>query len=523
MLTNHSKETGKESNNSDIDDDMVYDIAKLEIAPLVSIERSAYDQLYDYIRTEVLKSRRFSQFPKPFSPLSKFVIRFVLAILGTTWGIPWWSIAVEGIESIIPDGFFQNILTIIFATGEIVTVGADGLWIMLELGDDWLRIKSKEEMVLIGNKEKKYKRLLENGCILTVSSVLAITSCISPVYAIVKYSQGAKKYTAIFTLIGNFGKGIYGYSKLIKQFIIKPANQFAHYKDYEKRSLYEHKKELLEAIDYELSLRTLDQLDEFSTTDEILIHFENNLKQLRQQSRWLKYIGSVIAYPSASLVAVSSTTVGFYLIKEAFEKGIYDNVWVSTPIAILADIPSAVVNFISTKAVLEKIVNIVISVLFKKKMDYNKQDIFKQVSCLFLCLTSPAAAAYITYKTLNDKSVPKMLTCLATISIGSARILFSNFTLNYIASRLILRLGDVMRKESRSKHLRLTDFRRILPNTQLRFFQSTNSSTKEESVIELTTIIQPPTYKGQKKSDCETVHEQIIMDNSITSTKKLGI
>jgi hypothetical protein len=423
----------------------------------------------DYINEQLLKSGKNYKLPAHPAPLLKVFTRTGIVLLGATWGIPWWSIALEAIQKIIPDGVAQQILMGLFAVGEVITVGADGAWIMLELGDDWMRIKTKEEEKLPQNKDSSFLKSLRNGSVLAVSSVFATASCISPVYAILKYAGGESKYTAIFTLVGNFGKGVYGYSKLINKFVVNPVETCIH-RDEETKRLVRSKKKLIESIDIELAKKKRAPLSSFDSAECFFSHLSQNTATINRESRTLSVTKACVAYPGAALIAISSTIVGFYLVKEAFQKNIYNNPYVAVPIALLADLPSAVVNFISTKSVLEKIVASPSLIFSKNKGGLSFVDITRQTCCLLGSLAAPTAASYITYNTLNQASVPMPIVLIATVSIGSARIIFSNFTLNNIAERAILFSGDIIGKESCRANLRLKNVREALSRTRLRFF-----------------------------------------------------
>jgi hypothetical protein len=171
------------------------------------LARFKLEALEEYVQKNVFENTNFR--------LSKFEknLRRALAVLGASWGVPWRNAAAQA--AII----FSNVdaraaFETIFAGGIVITVGADGLWLMLEVGKMY-GSKSIEEKRITKNTESRLVRVTEK----LFPCLFAFISCIPPVYASTKYNSGAQQFLGIITFIDNYGYGLYGYSKLTRTYM----------------------------------------------------------------------------------------------------------------------------------------------------------------------------------------------------------------------------------------------------------------------------------------------------------------
>lgn len=359
----------------------------------------------------------------------------LLALFGAAWGTPWINAAAGG-AIIFPESA-QKIFEKIFSAGIVITVGGDGLWIMLEHAKSALE-KSAEETALTTKKESTALKISK----VAFPVIFSALSCISPVYASIKYNAGLDKFLGIITLIGNFGYGCYGYKKFIEHSpeIILNALRFAHLvrNNPQQQALAETRGKLVGG--------TLEFLrDPNSTTarldaDQLV---QNLLLQADNAPVSTRYAQKALQLFFATVISFSASMVGVYLSKEAL-KNIFHNAMGAYILAVIAEFPGFVVGMVSTYAILDRLFNVISC---EKNVD-PKRIMFNQIypmlsfiipALIFLtALTAPSAGTYVTYETLEKEGVNPILKWIATSSIIAARVIFSNFTLNNLAEDIAL-------------------------------------------------------------------------------------
>lgn len=123
----------------------------------------------------------------------------VMGFLGALWGLPWMQVSAEA-ATVFSSPLSREIFSILFPIGIVVTVGADGLWILLNVA----RKIANEARIVV----------LRSG----ITFICAALSCIPAVYAAFIYNHGLGKLLALITFVGNMGYGLYGYSSLFRTF-----------------------------------------------------------------------------------------------------------------------------------------------------------------------------------------------------------------------------------------------------------------------------------------------------------------
>ena len=84
-----------------------------------------------------------------------------LALLGLSSGLSWRQAASDA-AGFLPEGDLRNSFAEIFAFGIVVTVGIDGLWIMLEVGKS-ISSKSKLEKLLTEKDWSTCEKITRTG------------------------------------------------------------------------------------------------------------------------------------------------------------------------------------------------------------------------------------------------------------------------------------------------------------------------------------------------------------------------
>ena len=59
-------------------------------------------------------------------------LKAALMILGALWGVPWIQPSYNA-ATIFPSEGAQEVIGNFFSAGIVITVGADGLWVMIEI------------------------------------------------------------------------------------------------------------------------------------------------------------------------------------------------------------------------------------------------------------------------------------------------------------------------------------------------------------------------------------------------------
>lgn len=311
--------------------------------------------------------------------LSTF-ITVLLGLIGAFSGIPWIH-AASSAAVIFPEGFLREWGEILFAAGIVITVGADGLWIMLQISKQFFL----NQTLQTANLRKKPYEMTKWGA----SLLCAMIGSLPAVYATATYNTGAEKFLAILTFIAHLGYGLYGYSTLIGGIIEKLTTSKAT----------------------------------FSIT---------------QQEPMMK---KAIQLFSAITVSLGAGLVDLFLIKHFIVHSMTENPALIYGLALLIAIPNMVINFISTRELSGKIID---KFFYGRQFDpllyslYPKLSTVLPLTIFLIALTAPSAGAYITYSTLSmEKSIPEVVIWLAVSSIITARFFFSTFTLNRLINEVI--------------------------------------------------------------------------------------
>jgi len=381
--------------------------------------------LEDYFRHYLLDNERHT-ISRP-----ELSLRLLAALFGAGWGTPWTQ-AASGAALIFPDNVSRKIFANIFAGGIVVTVGADGLWIMLEIGKS-LGAKTALEKKLTAKESGRCIKISK----ITFPALFALLSCIPSVYATVKYNTGAKKFLGIITLVGNYGNGFYGYHKLLEAIFgkIDSKRNGTQVLDARKARILANIDNVirgtLEVTDKEMLIRNI---MDFSAVAENNVS-ECNILSARKSFQAIFTLA----------IASSSSLVDIFLTKEFLAKNILKNGFFDYVTAIVSEVPSAVVTCISSYFALGRFFDFLrcrsddpITQLTKEM--YPKTMFSASFLLLLLSLTAPTAAAYITYSTLGGENIDKGMQWSATAAMIAARLLFSNFTLNNLVKDAALTL-----------------------------------------------------------------------------------
>lgn len=404
-LTNNPSERPKSPN-------LKYTLQNNDSFPLEEI-------INKYLRDELLEI-----------PSSKkiFFIRLILGLMGSIWGVPWMT-ASGNAARILPEGPGRDFLRKLFSTGIVITVGGDGLWLMLTLGDA-LKAKYPEEKILIANVESK----LQHGLRLTNTTILSLLSCVSSVFAAFKYNSGNNKFLSIIILFVNFCYGLYGYSVLIEKII--------------------HRIKLLKYPEYS-QLSTIKErwLLKLHCAIESNINIPNDIKESKQFIKFIDQLNIQDKMPdpgklrikktgqavSSIPVVMVATIVSFYLSKEAANETVTTNEPGSIILSIFAELPGFVINVISTFVVSGELYDLLScqKESWNQTVDHSIARKVKVSVAFIVSLGAPTAAAYITYTTLQDQSLNQGLILAGAAAISMVRIIFSNFTLSNLFDKAI--------------------------------------------------------------------------------------
>ena len=447
----------------------IYDHDSADLAekqPLINNEliRGDLTELEQYLQAYVLdNSHRIPSYQKGMLAL--------LALFGAAWGTPWIKAAAGG-AIIFPESV-RKAFEKIFSVGIVITVGGDGLWIMLEHAKSALR-KSEEEKTLT---------VKEQSTALKISKVVfpvlfSALSCIAPVYASVEYNSGLSKFLGVITLIGNFGYGYYGYKKFIEcsPEIILNALRFVHLapNDPQQQALTEMSGKLVGG-----TIEFLRDPNSIIARLNANVLVQNLLGQADRAPVSTRYIQEALRLFFATLISFSASMVGVYLSKEAIHKEIWHNAAGAFILAVIAELPGFVVGMVSTYAILGRLFNVMSC---GKSVD-PKRIMFNQIypalsflipALIFVtALTAPSAGTYITYETLGKEGVNPMLKWIATSSIIAARVIFSNFTLNNLAEDIALgyyESRNTLSDDANSQKIRLACSVKVLTSANTSVF-----------------------------------------------------
>jgi len=362
--------------------------------------------LEEYLALKVLSSASAQN-------IRQRLLKWIAIGFGISWGLPWiWSCLAVG--NIFPSAV-STCLGVLFAFGIVVTVGADGWWIMREAHQYFERKSAIEKAWQTIQQGEPRTRYLKKSA----AFLFASCSCIAPVYASIRYTSGLAQYLSFITLVVYYGYGLVGYTQLIDKVS-------AFWQDRKSSPDLIHTRQKLS--------HALDQLAEYPnsrhTTASQWITYLEKFNALSVQpvfppeaaklSPKQRYIQKIIIYlipPLASLVSV-------FLIHDFLYAHIWSNAVFAIITAIIAELPGFVINTLATV----KVSGYMLEMLNAP----SKNLFFKSTAPLLLSLLAPVAAVYITYTTLTAHQLSLYIVLPAMIAIGLARIVFSWFTLTHV-------------------------------------------------------------------------------------------
>ncbi|MDF2868036.1 MAG: hypothetical protein K0S11_1506 [Gammaproteobacteria bacterium] len=412
---------------------------------LTSLQDTALEQ---YLEAYLINKETLS-FAKS-ELVSKMALKSILLGFGAAWGVPWTSASANA-AVIFPKGLTRKIFEYIFAGGIVVSVGADGLWIMEEVSKSFAT-KAKEEKALLSGQHQSCGAYVKKGTALLVPLFLSGITCVSPVYAILKYSHGVKRLFSIITLVGNLGYGTYGYSKLLGQ-LYNAIKSYGKTKD-EGEAI---KNLLLANINAELADPKGMIANNFQgiSSGYGLIKALLNRDTPAPMGRVAKTARGLFVYIPTVLVPGLSTLVTYFLAKEALQS-IYNHPAFYYSVAAVSDVPALTVSLVSCHGIFGYIFD-----LFYKQNKPLVQDQYPILNMMkilligLISLTAPTAGAYVTYNTLSEENLPLPLVWIATASIILARIMFAAFTMDKLADQAITFCAQRLNNEVVDNHSRL--------------------------------------------------------------------
>ncbi len=395
----------------------------------------------------------------------EILLRIVTAFFGSGWGIPWIAAASQA-ALIFPTEESREVFSKIFAAGIVITVGADGLWLMLEIGK-FLGAKTQPEKTIF-IKDETWENLLAKTIL---PPVLSVFSCIAPVYASVKYNSGPEKFLGVITFIGNFGESIYGYYRLIDALLT--------WRDLHKNASnykigIQNKKFILNNIEKILSKQLFPSNEEIFQSIFNTESFDIDSEFSRKESIFKK----IVQILPTLLICTAFSLIGFFLTKEFFTTTISDSPALIYPFSIFAQAPVVVIAAISNYEFFGRSFDFVFGNdhdpqrnLIKEQ--YPKSSMVLPYLLFLISLLAPTAAGYILYNTFNEENVNSTLTWIATISIILVRVTFSNFTLTKLCGSGLTNTYAYYHEQDHelNRKNRLIEYKNTLSSVSPRFFQ----------------------------------------------------
>ena len=338
------------------------------------------------------------------------LLKYGLILIGMAWGVPWIWASMSAAAALFPASW-AGVMGVVFAVGIVVTVGADGWWIM-QTACERLHKRSPAQLQLKGlqhtNAAGRY--LNSFACVL-----LATLACIAPVYASVKYTSGTQQLLALITLVGYYGYGLVGYSRLLDR-----GRQWWHAR--RSPELAGYQQQLVQRI-ANIQDSTVANWQPRSWASWLLQDESvDSLKRCHHSP--LQLIGIALIPPAAALVDI-------FLISEFIQRSIWANPVFVFAAAVIAALPAFAVNVLATYHVLGN--------LTKPKTRPVLSAAWQKTSLILPtlgALVAPSAAAYITYTTLSAHHLPGSWILCAVLAISVARMLFSWFTLHRLLEQL---------------------------------------------------------------------------------------
>jgi hypothetical protein len=405
--------------------------------------------------------------------------RALVALIGAAWGIPWMTPASAAAD-IFSDQTTRAAFEEIFAGGILITLGANGLWVMLQVGHQ-IGSKSSSEQQLV-QREKMTYRISRIAFLL----LLAFLACIAPVYAGTKYNSGWGQYLSIITFVCNMGYGYFGYDKFIQRahewYLLRWGKPELKRAANKKQIILTN---IITAIENKTTLDN-DFIPNLLNFDEAATHHLTNYGYTKKDL--FQYIFSIIFSFLGSLVTI-------FLTKELLQNNIVDEPVFDYSAAVFCEIPTIVVNFISTRDVLGRLWGLVSNLYYQREADLISQLYFytkfiMTIILFALSLTAPTAAAYVTYSTFEAAGTGAALQWMSVSAMVFVWGAFSNFTLTEIANELLS--GHYRRthpiNDATSKTLRLMKFQRTVADANISFFSPQSHATLNgETAIEIET------------------------------------
>ena len=419
------------------------------------------DQIHDFLDEYVYQGKTVTLSKK------EILARTALAIFGLAWGLPWRS-AARSAAVIFPEGDDRDNMGEIFVLGIVATVGVDGLWIMLEVGKE-LGKKSRLEKILTTQGRTKCDMTAR----LAFPGVLSLLSCISSVYATVKYNTGADQYLGIVTFFDKYAYSFFGYRRLYES----AQDKLGARGEPEVQALKQLRANMIKSID--LIIR---EPNNFPADAQALIASLINpqniqliaAQELQQASRKKE----VFKMGSTLTLMTAGAAISGFLTAEAVQKTILDSLTLAITIVCLSEIPGFVVAFLSSSYAFARLYDNLTCHNKKEARSVLAGEAFPMLSILLLLLiapitlTAPTAAAYITFTTFDDKKTGAFAQYSATIAISLARIIFSYFTLSKLSEEFLLKcyVSRANNDNTLAQRIRLKETADVLGRTKLAFF-----------------------------------------------------
>lgn len=425
------------------------------------------NKLSDYIETHILGNSALT-----ISSKKKLITKILLGVLGATWGIPWINAASEA-AVIFPSGAAQDAFRIIFAAGIVATVGADGTWIMLNVGR-MLDADNQKMQNLMPQKHQSIKIKATKGII---TAILAALSCISSVVASIKYNNGSDKFLSILTLLVNFGSGVYGYNRFIAGLSYR-RNIFSN------NDLNEQRNFLIARLSYLRNQNILipDNLDNAESFMSYLMN-DSNFNIIQKVTPNLSWPRIIFQGFFAATIPAAASVVSIMLTKDFIQKNLVDILALALAVSIISEIPGYTTSLITTFKLFGRLFDMLTCQQNERSLAgslYPKLTMAVLLVAFFLAQTAPTAAAVITYNTIQELK-NAYLTWSATGAMIAARYIFSNFTLNDLTNDLITWFARYQKNPQAMQHQKIDNLITLLEQTDETHFSDLLSETKFNS------------------------------------------
>lgn len=328
------------------------------------------------------------------SPINwKTVVNALSVSAGLLSGIPWISPSMDAAIIIPNPGALRETVAILFASGIVLTVGADGGYVMY----DCLPLEESKSIseAFFARNDSKIKT--------AIIGVFSILACTSPVYATITYNTGVNRLLSILTAVTSLGYGVYGYKRLVNKSSNFLHDHFALEKRVRKEKSINDSKLLKLLHDIQKNPEILINEDDVS----MLVHrsLTNELSTRAQMSKAavaklvFQLLGDITIPAATALVTV-------LLAKEAMQT-IWDNPGFYITMTILAELPSYVLSIVSTHNIFGQVFDGVMGIINRNPDISLLNNLYPNlmfgvnIAASLIALTAPSAAAYITYTTIG--------------------------------------------------------------------------------------------------------------------------